>query len=820
MRLCFVLAFSMVVSRPSATIHTGSPDSSWWGSKESVDLRNLARKQISDGDYAAAEEIFAQGVVQAKHQKDRIATARYLSGVAGARRARFDYQGALSAYLESKHLAESMEDWYDLGAVDLNLSALYENVLDLDSALRAIEGVRAAADKAPALGHLPEVLLQIARLHDDLDDQDPAPLYLEAIQAAQDQRDTNERIESQGWSLLGYARMSHGDLHGAEEAFLHGFYNRRLFIHSETWRSYLDLGALRFAQAEAEPAGRRRNVLLNDAARFTNLARQGDRQGVSSLQRLPQQGRIRLARGDARGALQDLGAAVDAAGQYAAGQYRGIIPMALASVSGAAVDMENRVFSDFVEVAANYGTANGESKWIERSFLAEELTRGANRKDGQVLVEALRRKLPLRFWGALAELRAEEARLRSSGISGSPASNRLRLELTNLEAQAGIGLRLGDPENFRSHGSMIHLQAGLSDSTVLLSFHLGTQHSFLWAVTRSGISAYRLAPGEQIRRMVQDFREALQAERPEAEKLAKQVYRMLFGQLKWQETDKRDWLVSPADALLQLPFAALMTGDARGNTKYLAELHTLQIASGTLGGSGFDATVFGEGGARFLGVGDPIYNVADPRWRGSNGWFGIARANHSELNRLPGSGVEVELSAQSWPNSTVLKGTHARIEEFRKALDDAPAVIHLATHVIRSSQGTNEAFLAFGLDPDGQPGLLGTSDVAMLSVPRSLVVMTGCESAGGGLQAGIGLENLTRAWTLAGASAVVATQWPVRDSDGEFLARFYRYLHHESAPEALRKSQIDLIHSGGRSSSPAVWAAYQIYLGQVNGPVQ
>src|ERR1700689_1171754 len=111
MRLCFVLALSVVVSRPSATTHTGSPDSGWWGSKESADLKNSARKQISAGNYAAAEEIFAQGVLRAKHHKDRIATARYLSGVAGARRARFDYQGALSAYLESKRLAESMEDW-------------------------------------------------------------------------------------------------------------------------------------------------------------------------------------------------------------------------------------------------------------------------------------------------------------------------------------------------------------------------------------------------------------------------------------------------------------------------------------------------------------------------------------------------------------------------------------------------------------------------------------------------------------------------------------------------------------------------------------
>ena len=179
------------------------------------------------------------------------------------------------------------------------------------------------------------------------------------------------------------------------------------------------------------------------------------------------------------------------------------------------------------------------------------------------------------------------------------------------------------------------------------------------------------------------------------------------------------------------------------------------------------------------------------------------------MNRLPGSGREVELSASGWPRSTLLEGSSARKNRFLDALALAPAVIHLATHILTPS-GTNEAFVAFGLGPERRPELLGTSEVATLRVPGSLVVMTGCASASGDLRSGVGLENLARAWTVAGASAVVATSWPVKDSNGELLASFYKYLHSGSAAEALRRSQVDMIHSGNSSSAAASWASYQI----------
>jgi hypothetical protein len=88
---------------------------------------------------------------------------------------------------------------------------------------------------------------------------------------------------------------------------------------------------------------------------------------------------------------------------------------------------------------------------------------------------------------------------------------------------------------------------------------------------------------------------------------------VLFDQLTPVEASLADWRISPADELLQMPFAALVPSETSGRSAtYLAELHSVTLIPGAMS-LGSPATVPGEG--RFLAVGDPIYNVADPRWQ-------------------------------------------------------------------------------------------------------------------------------------------------------------------------------------------------------------
>jgi CHAT domain-containing protein len=276
------------------------------------------------------------------------------------------------------------------------------------------------------------------------------------------------------------------------------------------------------------------------------------------------------------------------------------------------------------------------------------------------------------------------------------------------------------------------------------------------------------------------------------------------------------------DALFDLPFGALVTEKKDHVVKYLVEEHTLEVIPGALllrrAGGKPDANGW------FLGVGDPIYNTADPRIEASrthfSGWLAqaapsIGNTGVDPLGRLVGSGPEVELSARNWTGASgrgniVLRGADALRSRFVDLAGRRPAVIHLATHVLAPPGGPDHAMIAFGAGPAGEPEFLSASEIATMRVPGALVVLSGCETGAGSIRPGAGLLGLTRAWQLAGANAVVATAWPVADSTGAIFASFYRNLGDAGPAEALERSQIEMLRSGTWRARPSYWAAYQL----------
>ena len=381
-----------------------------------------------------------------------------------------------------------------------------------------------------------------------------------------------------------------------------------------------------------------------------------------------------------------------------------------------------------------------------------------------------------------------------------------------MEAQAGLGLRPKKVENILSRNSLIHYQEGLRDSELLLSFELGKKESYLWAVSRSSLRLYRLAAERDIAKAVQLFREAFPAGGPEAARRGLDLYRQLFGQLSPKETQKPVWLLSLDGALFDIPFAALVTEQRGGNTEYLMERHSLQTVPGALLlSASADPEIQDRKRGQFLGVGDPIYNQADPRWPG----LVSKRRAAGQLQRLVGSGDEIESSAAIWNEgggtSLLLEGTEARRDRFLRGLEARPKVIHLATHVLFPTANREQALIAFGMGASpAEPEFLTTSEVARLHAPGALIVMTGCAANAGEAREGAGLLGLTRAWLLAGASAVISTAWPVEDNSGGMFARFYFHLQNHSAAEALRLSQREVAHSRTGRDAPATWASYQV----------
>jgi CHAT domain-containing protein len=855
--LCLLLILGTTGSLPSGAPARSSGSSEWWD-RASVHLQKEALLQRKAGNFRAAEKLYREGFEEAERRQDSIAAVKYLISAGGCQLGDFRYRDALKTFLHARNLALQIRDREDLGAIALNLSSVYTQVWDYESALRVAEDGLAEIGNLHGNYSRPYLLLQIGRLHalaeehsvEDSSGVVTAQYLAEGIEAVR-AAGNNVALEAAGWDWLGEEHLKHGRLDEAERAFNEAYRLRFLLVPNQLGYSYAYLGELKLRKGN-----------LAAASRFTRLALNAGEQGLPTwpLYQLGHQlGQIRLAQGDSEAALNDLYAAMQSAAHW-----RIEVLPARSSLTQSNAGLEREIFRSFAIAAAQYADKTGSAAWAARAFEAVEWNRAASLRESLALRDVWRERLPGEYWEVLGRLQTLEARhALNSGLSSDQRNGeleRLHLKLTEMEARAGLGIRWKKQENFRTQTSLIHFREGLSESELLLSFLLDRSESYLWAVSRRSVKLIRLPPEARLAEEVAAFQKAVRAGTPEAKQLGEALYRMLFERLDPEQWEKRDWLLSLDGVLFDLPFAALVVKQSPvrqpgGETVYLVERHSIQTVPGALalraaswGSVSSQANALGpppsldeeipldaparkqpslvrtsssrssERVARFgafLGVGDPIYNIADERWRSNHD--GKAEG---ELARLAGSGVEVAASARAWAGDgrtvKLLTGADANRSAFLKALEGGPSVVHLATHVIVPPGKRERAQIAFGLsrvagrNKTWSPQYLGTAQVSALHVSGALVVMTGCATGTGDAVAGPGLLGLTRAWLMAGASGVIATAWPVEDSDGEIFSRFYSHLQHSTPAEALRQTQAEMAHVSKWSRSPAVWATYQL----------
>jgi CHAT domain-containing protein len=286
---------------------------------------------------------------------------------------------------------------------------------------------------------------------------------------------------------------------------------------------------------------------------------------------------------------------------------------------------------------------------------------------------------------------------------------------------------------------------------------------------------------------------------------AYQLYRWLFEE--WQSELTSELIISPDGLLSFLPFEALLTKAVKNESwqqlPYFIQKHQLSYA--------YSATVLYQQVHRITAT-KPAKLLAIAPFSGSSNLASAqvqqaSAAQHIEYLRsghwgkLAYSGVEVEQIHDIWGGALLLDDQAAKAE----FLQVAPRynVLHLATHAKAHDYEPLLSLLAFADTFAPLPELAGEH------LPAELVVLSACESGLGQLQDGEGVISLARAFTQAGARAMVTTLWSVEDrATAQIMADFYRYLKEGlSKDAALRQARIDyFLKAEPEFAHPFFWA--------------
>jgi CHAT domain-containing protein len=352
---------------------------------------------------------------------------------------------------------------------------------------------------------------------------------------------------------------------------------------------------------------------------------------------------------------------------------------------------------------------------------------------------------------------------------------------------------------------------------------------------------------------------------------AHELYKGLFGKVEDLIKGKQ-LLIVPSGALAKLPFQVLVTAPpTSGGNKEIAWLirdHAVIVLPAVSSLKALRATAKPSAATKpMIGFGNPLLdgNQSDPLY---GGYFKKKAAEAREMNGCASATAERTASLRTVRRSieplaldrglanvaqirrqaplpetadelcAVARDLKADVAEIRlgtkateheiKSLSASSIlakyhVLHFATHGALAGQlrGSTEPGLL--LTPPSTPtedddGYLSASDIAGLTLDADWVILSACNTAGGGEESGKGAEalsGLARAFFYAQARALLVSHWAV---DSNVTVKLITGAVGETArdarigrAEALRRAMLALIDKGNtKETHPAYWAPFVV----------
>ena len=387
--------------------------------------------------------------------------------------------------------------------------------------------------------------------------------------------------------------------------------------------------------------------------------------------------------------------------------------------------------------------------------------------------------------------------------------------------------------------SLSEIQTQVLDSeTLLLEYSLGTERSYLWAVTTNSLNSYELPKREEIERAARRVYDLLDARNRAAETEARKwiddetpehrrariktaveeagrkadleltgaaadLSRMILTPAAAQLGQKRLLIVADG-ALLYVPFAVLPSpSSTKDGAAPLIIAHEIANAPSASTLAVLRREVQGRQPAPKLiaAIADPVFSRTDKRFTTNprvpeaavsltnlptleRGIYEIEDENPkiTELSipRLPGTRREVEAILALAPKGEELQALDFKASREMVASPELGQYryVHFATHgFLDSDHAELSGVLLSMYKENGEPqdGFLRAHEIYNLRIPAEMVVLSACQTGLGKEVKGEGLVGLTRGFMYAGTPRVVVSLWSVSDEGtAELMTRFYK----------------------------------------------
>jgi CHAT domain-containing protein len=810
------------------------------------------------GDAAKALESYNQALAISRSATDRHGEALTLRALGNLQTKLGETQHALELFLQASEILRTIDDRHLKATVLGGLGYVYDTLGEKQRALAYYEQVLSIFKDIGLAWCIAEAHLVIGKVRYSLGDNQPALFDYDTALAIFHSLKMVRR-EATTLAYIGLVHDSQGDKAGALV-----YYRRSLALtpagQDQRYRAY----TLNYIARILESFGEERRPLEYYRRALALNRDASDPLGESST--LFNMARFQLGRGN----LHEARTLIDAAVRIAEALRANVASQDLRTSYFASIHQFYQLYVDvlmqlhkrqpdqgsdvlafetserararsmlelLVEGRANFGQPSEESLLVRQAELQRALSIQAE-KQMQLLG---RRHTEVEARSVLREI---------DQVIAEYDSVRARIRATSPHAA------LTQPRPSR----LSEMQQMLGDKDLLLEYSLGEARSYVWAVTRTTITAYELPSEEEIQRETRRLYELFtanqmrsgvtfaehQARLAEARtNLAPQTRRVseiILGPVGSQLCKRR--LLIVGDGTMQyLPFQALVTPAIPGlraseEGHLLIEDHEIiyEPSASVLLELQVETAQRKPAPKTIAVFADPVYDREDPRVRsthqtlddtfaGNYNRLALERTlrdvnlgqTNNQIPRLLASRDEAEaiIACVRDKMSFAAVGFQANKPTVLDPNLDQYRILHFATHGVLDSQRPELSGVILSLiDRNGDPqdGFLRLQEVCNLRLNADLVVLSACNTGLGKDVRGEGVVGLTRGFMYAGAASVMSSLWKVDDeATAELIGSFYKYtLRDGLTPEAaLREAQLQLSRKP-RWRDPYYWASFVI----------